>query len=240
MQRDNSTDCDSQSANNSFELSGEFSSDGNNLNATYNIDKEFEEHTDRQAERHSQVSYIDKQLAAKENLIANLMKNVTMTQEKEIEEMEREIKKLHTEKMALEETLQSVQASTKVSKISETRRKRIQELEKKISELSKKVTELSRANKSKEKLDTQINGLKKEMENMKRTKVTLVKQMRTEADRFNKWKLAKERECNRLKAQDRKQQSEITKLKIQQTKQNIVFKRKMEESQAVQKRYKVM
>jgi len=71
------------------------------------FDKKEEEHTLRQAERNNVVKNINKELALKESLVSELLKNITQTVEshKNVVEMEQEIKRLHAEK---EEHLQAV------------------------------------------------------------------------------------------------------------------------------------
>lgn len=80
------------------------------------FDKKEEEHTLRQAERNNEVQNINKELALKETLVAELLKNVTQQtteSHKNIVEMEQEIKRLHAEK---EEQLQAVHAHNVSSK----------------------------------------------------------------------------------------------------------------------------
>lgn len=125
-------------------------------------------------------------------------------------------------------------------RLAESRRKKVQELEKNISELRRKITEQDRIVKMKEKQDQQIKNLSNEMQMLKQTRVKLIRQMRTDSDKFAKWKESKEKELNRLKDQNRKQVNEVTRLKMWHSKQETVFKRKMEEAFAVNKRLKVI
>lgn len=80
------------------------------------FDKKEEEHTLRQAERNNEVQNINKELALKESLVSELLKNATQQaaeSRKNIIEMEQELKRLHTEK---EEQLQAVHAHNISSK----------------------------------------------------------------------------------------------------------------------------
>lgn len=80
------------------------------------FDKKEEEHTLRQAERNNEVQNINKELALKESLVSELLKNATQQaaeSRKNIIEMEQELKQLHTEK---EEQLQAVHAHNISSK----------------------------------------------------------------------------------------------------------------------------
>lgn len=123
--------------------------------------------------------------------------------------------------------------------MAETRRKRVQELEKKIAELTRKCIEQNKIIKGKEKQDLRVKTLSTEIQSLKETRVKLIRQMRVDANNFTKWKQSKEKEINKLKSQDRKRANEIVRMKIAHNKQENVFKRKMEEAFAVNKRLKV-
>ncbi|CAL7949261.1 unnamed protein product [Xylocopa violacea] len=203
------------------------------------FDEKQEEHTLLQVKRHNEVQNINQELAIKESLISQLLKNSQMIDySKEIQDMEQEIKTLQTEREELLQALQNIQSSNVSSKLAETRRKKVQELEKKIAELQRKITEQDRIVKTKQKQDQQIKILSNEMHFLKQTRVKLIRQMRNESDKFTKWKVSKEKEVNRLKDQNRKQVNEVTRLRTWQSKQETVFKRKMEEAFAVNKRLK--
>lgn len=126
-----------------------------------------------------------------------------------------------------------------IHRLAEVRRKKVQELEKKISELTRKCVEQNKVIKAKEKQDQRIKILSGEIQSLKETRVKLIRQMRNDANNFTKWKQSKEKEINRLKMQDRKRAGELIRMKIQHNKQENVFKRKMEEAFAVNKRLKV-
>ncbi|XP_031370407.1 chromosome-associated kinesin KIF4A isoform X1 [Apis dorsata] len=204
------------------------------------FDEKQEEHTLLQVKRNNEVQNINKELAIKESLICQLLKNSSQIVDysKEIQEMEQEIKALQAEKEELLQALQNVQTNNVSSKLAESRRKKVQELEKKITELRRKVTEQDKIVKMKDKQDQQIKNLTNEMQLLKQTRVKLIRQMRNESDKFTKWKESKNKELNRLKDQNRKQVNEVTRLKMWHNKQEIVFKRKMEEAFAVNKRLK--
>ncbi|EZA47603.1 chromosome-associated kinesin KIF4 isoform X2 [Ooceraea biroi] len=198
------------------------------------FDKKEEEHTLRQAERNNEVQNINKELALKECLMSEYVKSITESQ-RSVVEMEQEIKRLHAEK---EEHLQAVYSHNVSSKLAEVRRKKVQELEKKIAELTRKCLEQTKVIKGKEKQDQKIKTLASEIQSLKETRVKLIKQMRSDANNFTKWKQSKEKEINRLRMQDRKRDFEMVRMKIQHNKQQNVFKRKMEEAFAVNKRLK--
>lgn len=86
--------------------------------------------------------------------------------------------------------------------------------------------------------EEKINKLNFEIIQMKQAKVKLVRTMREESNKFKQWRLQKERECLRLKEQDRKKTNEITKIKTMHNNQQIVFRRRMEQAEALNKRLK--
>lgn len=115
----------------------------------------------------------------------------------------------------------------------------MQELEKKIAELTHKCMEQNKIIRGKEKQDQRVKTLSSEIQSLKETRVKLIRQMRNDANNFTKWKQSKEKEINKLRAQDRKRAYEMVRMKIEHNKQENVFKRKMEEAYAVNKRLKV-
>ncbi|XP_053989871.1 chromosome-associated kinesin KIF4-like, partial [Hylaeus volcanicus] len=204
------------------------------------IDMKQEEHTLLQVKRNNEVQNINKELAIKESLMSKLLKDSSqiIDYSKEKQEMEQEIRALQAEREELTQALQNIQAKNVSSKLAESRRKKVQELEKKIGELRRKVTEQDRIVKMKEKQDQQIKNLSNGMQLLKKTRVQLIRQMRIESDKFAKWKESKEKEVNKLKNQNMKQTNEVTRLKMWHSKQETVFKRKMEEAYAINKRLK--
>lgn len=124
-------------------------------------------------------------------------------------------------------------------RLAETRRKKVQELEKKIAELTRRCGEQNKIIKMKEKQDQKIKTLSGEIQLLKETRVKLIRQMRTDANNYTKWKQSKEKEISRLKMQDHKRAYEMVCFKIQHNKQKNVLKRKMEEAFAANKRLKV-
>jgi kinesin family protein 4/21/27 len=74
---------------------------------------------------------------------------------------------------------------------------------------------------------------------MKQAKVKLIRQMRSENERFRSWKQEREKELIQLRIQDRRRQNEMARMERLHTKQQTVLKRKVEEAAAVNKRLKV-
>ncbi|CAG9824944.1 unnamed protein product [Phaedon cochleariae] len=100
------------------------------------------------------------------------------------------------------------------------------------------VQELARLIKLKANDELRITKLNQDILQMKQTKVKLVRTMRDESEKFRQWKMQKERECQRLKQQDRKKDNELVKMKVMHDKQQVVFKARVEQAEAVNKRLK--
>ncbi|XP_044019738.1 chromosome-associated kinesin KIF4 [Aphidius gifuensis] len=203
------------------------------------LDEKQAEHTIRQSERNNEVQNINRALAIKEELVSRLLTNASqLAESKELQDMENEIKSLQNEKEQLLKLLEETQVNSASAKLAETRRKKLQELEKKITELNKKCVEQGRIIKNKEKTDQQLKNLTNEIQTLKQTRVKLIREMRKESEKFSQWKLAREKELLRLKDQDRKRQNQMIRLQSLHNKQQNVFKRKMEEASAINKRLK--
>ncbi|XP_063972210.1 chromosome-associated kinesin KIF4A [Diachasmimorpha longicaudata] len=204
------------------------------------LDEEHTEHTLLQAARNKEVTNINRQLALKEQLVAKLLSTSSqlVAHDKEIEAMENEIKVLQAEKEQLLKNLEDVQVNNASAKLAEARRKKVKELEKKMAELTKKCVEQSRILKSREKAAEQVKNLTQEIQQMKQTRVKLVRDMRKEADKFQQYKALREKEVYKLKDQDRKRKNQIERLQVLHNKQQNVMKRKMEEAYAMNKKLK--
>ncbi|XP_056635115.1 chromosome-associated kinesin KIF4 isoform X1 [Diorhabda sublineata] len=201
------------------------------------MEEKQESHTNRQLDLKGQLSEIEKQLNLKESLAKQYINsNQYVVDYQAMAENESKINQLEKEKEELLQVLKNIGNS---GKISEQRRKRVQELEQQIVELKKKVQEQNHLIKQKARAEERIKSLNQEIIQMKQTKVKLVKAMRDEAEKFRQWRLQKERECIRLKQQDIKKEHEIVRMKVMHTKQQNVFKRRVEEAEAINKRLKL-
>ncbi|KAF2878626.1 hypothetical protein ILUMI_27548 [Ignelater luminosus] len=198
-----------------------------------------ENHTKQQMVLNCQLQEVTKMLAMKEHLAQQMAINVNyMVDYEAITKNEEKIVVLEKEKNELMQQLKSVQVQGANNKIAEQRRRRRQELEKEIQELQKKITEQARLIKLKEKDEQKIKQLNSEIQQMKCTKVKLIKSMKQESEKFRTWKLQRERELIKLKEQDRKRQNQIVQMENKYSRQQNVLKRKVEEAAAINKRLK--
>lgn len=194
-------------------------------------------HTERQMELHSELQEVSNQLALKEQLAKQLAINSNyIIDHQVIMETEKRIDSLEKEKNELLQQLRDIKAKEISGKIAEQRRKRVQELEEQLKGLKRKNLEQSKMLQIKERNEMKLKQLNSDIVNMKTAKVKLVKQMRLENDRFRSWKQNAERELARVKQQDWKKQSQISKMKVEHQRQQNYLKRKFEEAAALNKR----
>uniref|UniRef100_A0AAR5QK46 Kinesin motor domain-containing protein n=2 Tax=Dendroctonus ponderosae TaxID=77166 RepID=A0AAR5QK46_DENPD len=194
-------------------------------------------HTDRQLALHSELQEVSSQLALKEQLAKQLAINSNYIIDRQvIKETEKKIDTLEKEKNELLQQLRDIKVQEISNKIAEQRRKRVQELEEQLKGLKKKNLEQSKMLQIKERNDIKLKQLNNDIVNMKTAKVKLLKQMRLENDRFRTWKQTAERELARVKQQDWKKQTQISKMKVAHERQQNFLKRKFEEAAALNKR----
>ncbi|XP_049819239.1 chromosome-associated kinesin KIF4-like isoform X2 [Aethina tumida] len=201
------------------------------------FDEQQTEFTSKQVALNTELQECMKQLARKEGLAQQLIRNVQyMVDYNGLAQNEEKINSLQKEKDELLQQLKAVQSQDNVGKLAEQRRKRLKELETQIQDLQKKVAVQSRLIKHKEKDEKMIRDLGNEILNMKQNKVKLMKKIREESEKFREWRIQRERELAKLKQQDRKKDNEIVKIKLRNAKQQNVLRRKVEEANALNKR----
>lgn len=109
------------------------------------FDEQQNEYTDKQLALNNELKDCMKQLALKQGLANQLVKNLQcMTDYNGINENEEKIAALQKERDELLQQLKAVHTQDNVGKISEQRRKRLKELESQIHDLNKKVCFLFR------------------------------------------------------------------------------------------------
>ncbi|XP_015836868.1 chromosome-associated kinesin KIF4A isoform X2 [Tribolium castaneum] len=203
------------------------------------MSKDQENYTKQQMALNTELQELTKQLAMKEHLARQITTNTQYLVDYEgLKENENKILQLQKEKDELLQQLKNAHSNGPSSKIAEQRRKRVQELENQLQELNRKVQEQARLIKLKEKDVTKINQLNNEIQQMKQTRVKLIRKMREESERFRTWKIKRERDIAKLKQEDRKKQTKIVRMEAMHNKQQNVLRRKVEEAVALNKRLK--
>nr|CAH7746545.1 unnamed protein product [Callosobruchus chinensis] len=183
-----------------------------------------------------ELIFIQRDLAYKEALAKQLLENnQSIVDIQEMADNELKIAQLEKEKGELLQKLKQVGNS---GKMAEHHRKRVQELEGQLAQLNKKLKEQSNILRIKEREGERIKKLNGEILQMKQMKVKLIRTMRQEAEKYRRWRTEKERMCAKLKQQERKKDNELAKIKAMHSKQQIVFKRRVEQTEALNRRLK--
>ncbi|XP_052900783.1 chromosome-associated kinesin KIF4A [Anopheles moucheti] len=225
----------------------------NELNRTYSNESEELErkstyHTQEQMRIHQELSQLKRDLTLKEELHRKCMDNnsvvqtITSKRERELNEQLREyegqIRGMEEQLAELNVLLENTKASEKRSKLAEERRRKVQQLESELTVLRQKSRHQEKMLKLNEKDAQRIAGLSSEIQQMKMTRVKLLKALRTESENFRQWRLNREKEIIQLKAKDRKREVQLKKLESTYTLQKHIMQRKMDETIQVNKRLK--
>ncbi|GAB0092806.1 Kinesin-like protein [Sergentomyia squamirostris] len=197
--------------------------------------------TSKQVNFSNELRNLNHQLAQKEELHKKCVENLMREEvDEKVREYESVITQLENERADLMEKLQSVKKTTASAKLAEERRKRLQQLEQEITDMKKKITQQAKLLKVRERDSQKVATLTMEIQQMRQTKVKLIRAMRTENENYRNWKIAREKEMCQLKEKDRKRENEMKRMAAMHNKQSNVLKRKFEEAVAKSKRLEVI
>ncbi|XP_026478055.1 chromosome-associated kinesin KIF4A-like [Ctenocephalides felis] len=201
------------------------------------VEEQQDNHLSQQAALTTELQQLNKELAWKQTLVAQVAQNHMNLAEYQVNIRENEdvIIKLQKERDELMMQIRNMQSNAS-SKLAEERRKRVQALETEIAELQKKLIQQNRLLKLKEKNDQRIATLNSEIQQIKASKVKLIRTMRAESESFRNWKITRDREMAKLKDQDRKRENDMARMQQMFGKKHNVLKRKVEETIATNKR----
>uniref|UniRef100_A0A1B0DNZ8 Uncharacterized protein n=1 Tax=Phlebotomus papatasi TaxID=29031 RepID=A0A1B0DNZ8_PHLPP len=192
--------------------------------------------TSKQMTFNNELRDLNLQLAQKEELHKRCVENLMREEiDEKIRDYESLITQLEREREELQEKLNG-KKTTATAKLAEERRKRLQHLEMEIGDMKKKITQQSKLLKVRERDSQKVVTLTMEIQQMRQTKVKLIRAMRAENENFRNWKLAREKEMCQLKEKDRKRANEMKRMADMHNKQSNVLKRKFEEAVAKAKR----
>lgn len=207
------------------------------------LDQQQEELAAKQTQLNKELRELTRQLALKEEVCEKYSRNTVLADEnfkesiKLYEQYEKQIADLLKERTELLDNINRLKSDNKETdlkaKQAELTKKNLE-----IEALQKKLVEQAKIVKQKEAAEKKVELLNSEIIQMKQQKVKLIKQMKTEGERFRLWRIARERETSRLRDQDRKRQNEMARMQSLHNKQQNVFKRKLEEAAACNKRLK--
>lgn len=212
-----------------------------NLLNSSNTDTEMSRYTSKQIGIQDDLKQMKSELQLKEELLHRYMDNLssfeTLKTDGATKNYEEIISKLEEEKEELKNTLK-VKTNNVSAKLAEERRKRVQTLEQEIADMKKKNLQQAQILKHREQQIGKIDLLQKEIHEMKSQKVQLIRNMKTESERFRQWKLQREKELTQLKAKDRKLANEMARKDLLHDKQKNILKRRVDESLMTIKRLK--
>lgn len=207
------------------------------------LDLQQEELAAKQSQLNKELRELTRQLALKEEVCEKYSRNRVLADQnfqesqKLYEQYEKQIADLLKEKAELINSINKLKAANQEADL---KAKQV-ELGKKnleIETLQKKLSEQAKIVKQKEAAEKKVELLNSEIMQMKQAKVKLIRQMKTEGEKFRMWRIAREREASKLRDQDRKRQNEMARMQSLHSKQQNVFKRKLEEAAACNKRLK--
>ena len=207
------------------------------------LDQQQEELAAKQTQLNKELRELTRQLALKEEVCEKYSKNTLLVDEnfkqslKLYEQYEKQIADLLKERTELINNINKLKSANKETDL----KAKQAELSKKnleIENLQKKLAEQAKIVKQKEAAEKKVELLNSEIVQMKHAKVKLIRLMKTEGEKFRTWKIEREREASKLRDQDRKRQNEMARMQNLHFKQQNVFKRKLEEAAACNKRLK--
>jgi kinesin family protein 4/21/27 len=212
-----------------------------NLLNNSNTDTEMSRYTSKQMGIQGELKQMKNELQLKDELLHRYMDNLssfeTLKTDEDNKNYEEIISRLEEEKEELKNTLK-MKTNNVSAKLAEERRKRVQTLEQEIAEMKKKNLQQAQILKHREQQIGKIDLLQKEIHEMKTQKVQLIRNMKTESERFRQWKLQREKELMQLKAKDRKLANEMARKDLLHDKQKNILKRRVDESLLTIKRLK--
>ncbi|XP_027889539.1 kinesin-like protein KIF21A isoform X4 [Xiphophorus couchianus] len=221
-------------------------------------DEEEEDEEEMDVEESSNDS--DSESDEKENYQADLA-NITCEiaiKQKLIDELENSQRRLHTLKQQYEQKLMMLQCKIRDTQLERDRvlqnmnsvesgtedkaRKIKAEYEKKLSVMNKELQKLQSAQKEHARLlknqsqyEKQLKKLQMDVNEMKKTKVRLMKQMKEQQEKNRLNELRRNREIASLKKDQRKQEHQLKLLEAQKRQQELILRRKTEEVTALRR-----
>ncbi|XP_066995336.2 chromosome-associated kinesin KIF4A [Anabrus simplex] len=206
------------------------------------FDEEHEALTMQQVQLNKQLQELNKALALKEELVAQLQVNTenisVLKEDSQNNSLKGQLVALQKERENLVKLLADKPSSTAASKNDLPSAARLSELDCEISKLKNKLPVQENVLKMKGKLEDKLSKLNSEIQHMKQDKVRLIKQLKQTSSEFRTYKAQRQREVIKLENEGRKFQTRILRMEQLHNKQENVWRRKVEEANAVAKRLK--
>lgn len=207
-------------------------------------DKKFKSQQDR---LEYEIKNIDEKVAWKEKIMKELAaqasehEKIKATYERNIHKLEENIaKNLKEKESRLSKHSKEKGSTVEADAIRRKYEEKIGLMRRNLTELKQKQKDANSALQMQRQQSAKLKLIEKDMENLKREKVDLVKKVKEEAVQHREWKQARELELRQLRRKQQKTQFELTKLENVREKQDIVLKRKHEEVAAAHRRVKEM
>lgn len=199
------------------------------------------EYTTAQMEALKTIKVLEREMKIKQDLLDRkylISPYLKEEAEKTMGEYQNTIKNLEKELDDLKAsgTNQASRRDHNATKVNMDRKHKIEKLEKDLEETRKKCVTLEKTKKLAEQDRKRIEDLKREIQEMKTTRVTLIRAQRADSERYKKWIATRDKEINTLKEKGKKAQNEMKRMERIHEKQQAVLKRKVEEAKAVNKR----
>lgn len=218
-----------------------FKVDDDHLEGDAESQQKRHEYTQTQIESLKQIQLLEREMKIKQDLLDRKYLNTPYLND----ETEKTMIEYQETIMNLEKELEEVRAGNmnsaarrdhNVTKVNMDRKHKVEKLEKDLELTRKKCAQLEKTKKLAEQDRKRIEDLRREIQDMKKTRIQLIRQQRTEADNYKRWMGTRDKEINILKEKGKKVQNEMKRMERMHEKQQAVLKRKVEEAKAINKR----
>ncbi|XP_065576821.1 chromosome-associated kinesin KIF4A-like isoform X2 [Artemia franciscana] len=204
---------------------------------------EVKEETNRnvleRAKMSRQIESLQRNIVEKEDTVRRLVACTALQVDIEhVQSLESQVANLQKEREALVKQLEQAQANPSLNKLSEQRRKRMEELERQISDMKKKIVEQNKILAQKRRIEADLSKLTSQIQDLKSTRVKLIRQLREDSAKFSQWKKQKDHELMQMRERERKREGERIRQNRIQSRKETVMKRRLEDAIAVSKRFK--
>ena len=183
-------------------------------------------------------------IVEKEKLVSQLEKSkkkIEVIKEEFSNKIERLEKTIKTTQLEKDKALREAEKTEKTKveekkKIVDSYEAKLKTLKKQLEKTKYQQQEHLKLEKVKKKSDRTIAALQEELLSMKRQKVKLQNKIKEESVRVRDIEQNRKREINKLKQESQTYQNQLKKLEMQNKKQEVVLKRKLEEVVAIQRK----
>ncbi|CAH1785793.1 unnamed protein product [Owenia fusiformis] len=156
--------------------------------------------------------------------------------EEKLKSLSQRIKDTEKERDQVLQSLEKDHSSEKVAKVRDEFKKKLNDLQSDLKKMSAATKEHAKLVKNNTSYQMQLKTATKELSDMKKLKVKLMKQMKEEAQKSKQAEMRNQREVMGLKREQRKKEGRIKSLEIENRQKEIVLRRKQEEMLAMRRK----